>query len=96
MATNTNISKKRKFVADGLFYAELNEFLQVRRQRQRRQRQAAEARQMATHAQQLKSNGDAMRCAGICHLTVVLFCCRTTAARRTSLARTDMPAWRCA
>jgi small subunit ribosomal protein S3e len=27
MATN-NISKKRKFVADGLFYAELNEFLQ--------------------------------------------------------------------
>ena len=28
MATNTNISKKRKFVADGLFYAELNEFLQ--------------------------------------------------------------------
>jgi small subunit ribosomal protein S3e len=27
MATN-NISKKRKFVADGIFYAELNEFLQ--------------------------------------------------------------------
>jgi small subunit ribosomal protein S3e len=27
MATN-NVSKKRKFVADGLFYAELNEFLQ--------------------------------------------------------------------
>jgi len=27
MAAN-NISKKRKFVADGLFYAELNEFLQ--------------------------------------------------------------------
>ncbi len=28
MATSTNVSKKRKFVADGLFYAELNEFLQ--------------------------------------------------------------------
>lgn len=28
MATN-NISKKRKFVADGVFYAELNEFLQI-------------------------------------------------------------------
>jgi len=28
MATNTNVSKKRKFVADGVFYAELNEFLQ--------------------------------------------------------------------
>jgi len=29
MATNTNISKKRKFVADGVFYAELNEFLTI-------------------------------------------------------------------
>jgi len=28
MAASTNVSKKRKFVADGLFYAELNEFLQ--------------------------------------------------------------------
>jgi hypothetical protein len=27
MASN-NIAKKRKFVADGIFYAELNEFLQ--------------------------------------------------------------------
>eukprot|EP00993_Chasmostoma_nieuportense_P003522 NODE_4232_length_820_cov_2442.961039_g4074_i0.p1 GENE.NODE_4232_length_820_cov_2442.961039_g4074_i0~~NODE_4232_length_820_cov_2442.961039_g4074_i0.p1 ORF type:complete len:218 (-),score=22.54 NODE_4232_length_820_cov_2442.961039_g4074_i0:99-752(-) len=27
MALNGNISKKRKFVADGVFYAELNEFL---------------------------------------------------------------------
>lgn len=28
MSAVTNISKKRKFVADGVFYAELNEFLQ--------------------------------------------------------------------
>eukprot|EP00761_Pharyngomonas_kirbyi_P011198 gb/GECH01011223.1/.p1 GENE.gb/GECH01011223.1/~~gb/GECH01011223.1/.p1 ORF type:complete len:227 (+),score=35.54 gb/GECH01011223.1/:1-681(+) len=27
MITDTNISKKKKFVADGIFYAELNEFL---------------------------------------------------------------------
>lgn len=27
--TQTAISKKRKFVADGVFYAELNEFFQV-------------------------------------------------------------------
>lgn len=28
MASQAQISKKRKFVADGVFYAELNEFLQ--------------------------------------------------------------------
>ena len=28
MSNIANISKKRKFVADGVFYAELNEFLQ--------------------------------------------------------------------
>lgn len=27
MSTTSSISKKRKFVADGVFYAELNEFL---------------------------------------------------------------------
>ena len=27
MSSTTNISKKRKFVADGVFYAELNELL---------------------------------------------------------------------
>lgn len=27
MASNKNVSKKRKFVNDGVFYSELNEFL---------------------------------------------------------------------
>lgn len=32
--TQSAISKKRKFVADGVFYAELNEFFQVRQRKE--------------------------------------------------------------
>jgi hypothetical protein len=49
MASATQISKKRKFVADGVFQAELGEFLCVSKER-KKDRETAARRQMGVKA----------------------------------------------
>ena len=89
MATNTNISTKRKFVADGLFYAKLNEFLQVR------PRTDSGSGGRGGSGENAQTATTAMRRWCDCHLTVIMLLLYFIyLSFRTSSERMDMPEWR--